>query len=283
MHGVGVSVRRTQDLESSDGESINRQKVWRSEIVRTSPRGGGSIILRFSRQSPAEKRHVTPPTPPGFPTDVEEVFEALSKEVTFLYGTWELYRQLFGTPEAVEALNGVAPGGFRIIQYIVRREAVMGICRITDRLATGGRDNLTLRRLLHVIELSGPDQKLLAKLRAMLDYIDTYRAPFVDRRNREFGHLDLATALQRHPTPLPAVEIEQFNTAIRLIAEFMNEVLGHYRTTHRDFVPHVTGPASNIVHAMREFKRLQQAEHERQIAQLHAEAASRATNAGAQG
>jgi hypothetical protein len=39
----------------------------------------------------------------------------------------------------------------------------------------------------------------------------------------------------------------------------MNVVLSHYRAACRDFVPHFTGPASNIVDAMREFKRLQQA------------------------
>jgi AbiU2 len=235
--------------------------------------------LSFNQPSPMKTHHVARSKTVRIPTDVADVFEALSQVVTFLHGTWDVYRQLFGTPEAVEALNGVAPGGFRVIQYIVRREAVMGICRVTDRLATGSRENLTLRRLLHVIEQSGPDQAFLDRLHVMLDHIDIYCAPFVERRNREFGHLDLATALPRHPTPLPAIEIEQFETAIRLIAEFMNEVLGYYRAAHRDFVPHVTGPASNIVHAMREFKRLQQADHERQVAELQSETANQATEA----
>ena len=85
------------------------------------------------------------------------------------------------------------------------------------------------------------------------------------------GHLDLRTALNSHPIPLPQVDSKQIAEFLRMLAEFMNLVLGYYTDSHADFVSTVHGPARNIVHALKEFKRLQELEHEREIAELRAE------------
>lgn len=55
---------------------------------------------------------------------------------------------------------------------------------------------------------------------------------------------------------------------LKRIADFMNEILGHYTAVYADFVPSVSGAARNIVHGLSEFQRLQKLDSERQIAEL---------------
>ena len=49
---------------------------------------------------------------PGFPPDVQEIFDALRQEVAYLHSNWDTFKQLYGTQDSVDALNGVAPGAF---------------------------------------------------------------------------------------------------------------------------------------------------------------------------
>jgi hypothetical protein len=74
------------------------------------------------------------------------------------------------------------------------------------------------------------------------------------------AHLDLMTALNRHPAPLPVVEMLQIDEFLRLLAEFMNVLIGYYHAAHRDFTPHITGPAHNIVQCLKGFHRLSKRE-----------------------
>lgn len=211
------------------------------------------------------------PKPPGFPPEVREVFDALRGEVTFLHEIWDTYEQLFGTEESVAALNDTAPGAFAFLGYVLRHDLVMTICRVTDPKGTGKRENLTLDRLLHVISCQPTDPRLVSKLEAQLKEIEAACRPFRVRRNRTLGHLDLQTALRKHPEPLPAIERTRIVDLLKRIADFMNDIFGHYTAAHADFVPTVTGPARNIVHGLREFQRLRKLEYERQIAELRRE------------
>jgi hypothetical protein len=233
-----------------------------TSFTRPERRNGGLIyqkvvIMALSRSSS--------------PLEVGTIFEALRNEVTFLHGIWDAYDQLFGTQEAVAALNETAPGAFSLIGYVFRHELVMAFSRITDPKATGKKENLTLQRLLHVVSEHTDDRTFVNGLESKLSAINASCEPFRDRRNRSIGHLDLSTALNSHPNPLPAIEREQILQSLRLVAEFMNEVLGHYTSAHADFVPHVTGPARNIVHGLSEFQRLRNREYEQEVAALRAE------------
>lgn len=181
----------------------------------------------------------------GFPAEVSRIFEALRNEVTFLHGIWDAYEQLFGNQECVAALQATASGAFSLIGYVFRHELVMTFSRITDPKVTGRKENLTLQRLLHVVKEKTNDAAFVSSLESKLAAIDAFCEPFRVRRNRSIGHLDLQTALNIHPDPLPAIERDRIDEALRLIAEFMNEVLGHYTTAYADFVPHITGPAQH--------------------------------------
>jgi hypothetical protein len=202
-----------------------------------------------------------PAPKPGFPPEVRDVFDALRNEVTFLHGNWDAFQQLFGKPESVAVLNGTAPGAFLLIRYAFRHGLVMAFSRITDPKTTGSgkkaKENLTLKQLLHVVSQHCSDKVFLDRIAAKEKAIDVHCQPIRNLRNRSIGHLDLQTALKYHPDPLPDINSERVDEGLRLLADFMNEILGHYEGAYADFVPHITGPARNIVHGLREFKRLQ--------------------------
>lgn len=212
---------------------------------------------------------------PGFPPAVKEIFDALRQEVTYLHSNWDTFQQLYGTQESVDALNGVAPGAFSLIGLVFRREFITAACRIADQKAFGSgpkaKENLTIKQLLHIVKENCADNAFIDLLTVKEAAIDAHCQPFRDRRNRVIGHLDLKTALDSHPTPLPKVDSRQIAEFLDMLAEFMNLVLGHYTDAYADFVPTMHGPARNIVHALKEFKRLQKMEHEREMAELRTE------------
>jgi hypothetical protein len=182
----------------------------------------------------------------GFPAQVREIFDALRNEVTFVHGNWEAFQQLYGSPESVAALNETAPGAFRLIRFIFRHEFIMAFSRITDPKATSGKENLTLKQLLHVVGDHCTDHGFLARLAIKEQAIAAHCKPIREHRNRSIGHLDLKTALNFHPDPLPDIDSAHVIEALRLVADFMNEILGYYTSAHADFVPVVAGPARNF-------------------------------------
>jgi hypothetical protein len=222
--------------------------------------------------------------PPGFPPEVREVFEALRHEVAFLHACWDAFKQLYGTEESVAALNDTAPGAFQLIGFLFRREFIMGVCRLTDRKDSRVRkvvmENLTLKQLLHLVGEHCADVQFLANLTAAVADIDKHCEPIRDRRNRAIGHLDLQTALNYHPDPLPSVTSAHIDEALRLIRDFMNEVNGYFAAAHADFTPVIHGPARNIVHGLKEFQRLRKLNHQRQLAELQEEAQLRHEDGG---
>jgi hypothetical protein len=225
--------------------------------------------------TPAQVTMLRMPPKPPFPPEVRAVFDTLRDEITFLHGNWDAFQQLFGTQESIAALNDVAPGAFTLIHYAFRHSMIMSISRITDPKTTGfgkkSKNNLTLKQLLHVLGEHCQDRQFLDHLAAKEKTIEAKCKPIRDRRNRTVGHLDLQTALNYHPDPLPNINRNHVIEILALLAEFMNDVLGHYTYSHADFVPHITGPAGNIVHGLREFKRLLKKESEQELAALRRE------------
>src|SRR5687768_9255530 len=167
---------------------------------------------------------------PGLPPEVRKVFDVLREEVVRLHANWDAFQQLFGDPESVAALNSVAPGAFALLHHNFRHELVMGVCRITDpketRVRGNVKENLTLERLLHVVRENSQDQAFYRGLKPKLKAIDKHLRPIRDHRNRYVGHLDLQTAVQYQQNPLPDVTREHVAEALRLLADFLNDVSG---------------------------------------------------------
>ena len=72
--------------------------------------------------------------------ELQNLFEALNKEVTGLHTIWELYIQFYGTSdENFEIMNASAPQFFAILQSILFNELVMILNRLTEKATTFGK------------------------------------------------------------------------------------------------------------------------------------------------
>ena len=212
---------------------------------------------------------------PGFPAEIEEVFNALRDEITHLHIRWDTCMELFLEDESISALNEVAPGAFSVIWQVFKDDFFTTLYRITDPKESGPKgnrkQNLTLEQLHHAIDSSDNDPTFLRAITEKLQATNSHCKPIRKTREKIIGHFDMPTILKPNSNPLPEVTWEDLKKALQLLAEFMNEISVHFTGGCIDFVPIITGPARNIVYGLREFKRLQKLEYEQQQAELREE------------
>ena len=164
----------------------------------------------------------------AIPTKIDDVYSALSKEVTWLHGRWICYRQLFAESERrIEMLNECASTFFFIIQDVLISEVQVCLSKLTDPAKTGKHDNLSLEQLQLRIEQSG-DPSLARSNRITLDALLLEAAPFRAWRNKQLAHLDLLTAMKAAPNPLPDVSRQMIEDALSLVRKYLNAIEHHY-------------------------------------------------------
>lgn len=165
---------------------------------------------------------------PFIPPQVASVYNALSKEVTWLHGRWICYRQLFAESERrIEMLNECASTFFFFIQDVLIGEVQVCLSKLTDPAKTGRHDNLSLEQLQLRLEQYG-DTKLAKSNRITLDSLLREAAPFRAWRNKQLAHLDLLTAMKATPNPLPDVSRQMIEDSLSLVRQYLNTIEHHY-------------------------------------------------------
>jgi hypothetical protein len=177
-----------------------------------------------------------PPNPATkMPESLAEIYRFLDNQLVWLYAKWNIFLQLFGGEKArVDLLNESAPGFFYVCQWSMWHEITIGLCRLSDREKTGKKENLTLERLVNQID-GNQNPALLAKCRQLLQHVTACCEPFRDLRNRKLAHIDLPTALNVHPEPLPATNRKMVVDALGSIDNLMNAVLSHFDNATKYF------------------------------------------------
>lgn len=180
------------------------------------------------------------------PSRIDEIFQELKTEVTWLHARWIIYRQLFGHSERrIDLLNECASAFFYVIQDILLGEVQVTLSKLTDPARTGKHDNLSFEQLQARVEAQG-DAQLVATLRKLLDDIHKKCQAFRLHRNKRLAHLDLTTAIQSTSTPLPGISRQMIEDAIKLVREYMNTIEIHYtqaETGYEHFIMSSDGDA----------------------------------------
>ena len=78
------------------------------------------------------------------PADIREIFMWLCQDVAWLDRKWIFYLGLFGKPENYAVMDA-SPPAFNLIEESLRTDMTMAICRLSDPIASCGRDNLNFR------------------------------------------------------------------------------------------------------------------------------------------
>jgi hypothetical protein len=158
------------------------------------------------------------------PKELAGIYEQLERDIIWLHGKWNIYRQLFGTdPGRIEMLNECAPGFFRVCQDAFLHDVVLELSQLSDPAENFQQENLSLPALLKYIQ-SLNDPEFQATIQKHLDEVKAHCAPFRKWRHKRLAHRDLRVALKDTSDPLPGISRQKIEEVLRCIRELMNMV-----------------------------------------------------------
>jgi hypothetical protein len=168
------------------------------------------------------------PSTLGVP-EIDDVWQAIDYEVTWLHGRWAIYRQLYGTSEArVEILNRSAGTFAHMLQDVLLDDVQLGLAKLGDpavsRIKGAMVENLTLSNLCQLVTAAGA---LVGELPALLTSYDDACVKVRERRNTRIAHFDLQTMLKSKASLMgpSRAEIEVALEALRCV---MNRIALHF-------------------------------------------------------
>lgn len=158
------------------------------------------------------------------PQDLTGVYGALYDDLAELHAKWMVFSQLYATDEKrVELLNASAPHFFRLCQRAFINDILLTISRLTDPHQTFGKDNLSMERLVTLVDkvkhpdLKGEVERLLTEAKSKCRFAR-------ELRNRRLAHSDLFTRLQGPIGSLPDATKRQVEEALATLRAIMNAV-----------------------------------------------------------
>ena len=164
----------------------------------------------------------------GLPEPIADIFQGLWQDVCRLHWQWATCRTLYGSgPERIDLLNSTAPDFFWLVERILLDAVLLSLARITDPVRTGGKENLSLNRLMESVP-QNEGAVFRAELAGILEKVRGSCAAFREIRHRRLAHCDLPTALEYRPDPLPGLGRKAVEEALCAIRDFMNRVTAHY-------------------------------------------------------
>ena len=157
---------------------------------------------------------------------VKSVFDALQNEVVWLHSRYLSYEKLYGkSEERIALLNSSSSSFFYHLQFILLDDIELVICKLLDPAKQGSNLNLTLERLLMLIDDSIKiKSELIRKLAEARDASKSLR----EKRNKRLSHFDLQVSISRPAeffTKASRIEIENILTLIR---DFLNLIDSHF-------------------------------------------------------
>jgi hypothetical protein len=161
------------------------------------------------------------------PAFVEELYEFLKKEVTWLHGRWIIFEQLYNkSPLRIDLLNEAADSFFYVLQFMMLDDVQLSLGRLTDP-APGKASLLQLQKRLEShanAGLAANAKKALAELMQSVEPIRT-------RRDKLIAHYSLEQATKQHAEQLPDIYYRDLNESLRLVRDYMNLIEHHYHDT----------------------------------------------------
>lgn len=193
--------------------------------------------------------------------DLGSLYYALWNELAWLYSKWGEYVELFGTrPSRIDLINKAARHFFRIVQDSIWEDSLLHIARLTDPPKSAGKENLTIKKLPHLIE----EKTLKEKVSEFID-VAVEKAEFCrDWRNRRIAHKDLSLALSSGAEPLKPASRAKVKEALCSISDVLNVLSIHYMDSTTMFEG-VGGPggAASLLYVLDDGLRAEEERHKR--------------------
>jgi hypothetical protein len=149
-------------------------------------------------------------------TELGRLCHELQDELGWLEHKWSMFDELFDQdPKRTELLNTVAPNFFYVVHQQMYQDAMLCLCRLTERK----RGTLNVRSLENFIP-----HALEKSFRAALKLVEdrcVFARPW---RHRRLAHTDLETLRREHVSPLPQVMRANVEQAIESLHALLNLV-----------------------------------------------------------
>ena len=154
-------------------------------------------------------------------TEFWPTFDGLNKDWSWGLMRLKEFRVLFSRGDDVALLNAITGGGFTYdVQHILWEDLLLRVCRLTDPKKSGGKDNLTVRRLPSFFE--GKKPALFNELQCLVETADK-KAKFArDWRNKHISHSDLEKAISKQAKPLAKASIERVQAVLDAVHAVLN-------------------------------------------------------------
>jgi hypothetical protein len=151
--------------------------------------------------------------------------QELRDELDWLIQKWNEFQELFGKgQQQIELLNRIASNFFYFLNKLLFEDAMLHLCRLTDRTETMGHTNLTLMRLAESI----PDKDFSAHVRRDAEEVQKKCKFASEWRNKRLAHSDLMSLRNKHALPLPSVTSKNVEDALESMRALLNSVEQHY-------------------------------------------------------
>ena len=174
-------------------------------------------------------------------TKLDELLDALGGEWSVGVIRFNEFEQLFGKAEHVELLNLVGGAFFAEVQRILWDDLLLCVTRLTDPPQTGGKDNLTVKRLPNFCER---DDELRKKVQGQVDAAKTAADSARLHRNQRISHKDLAYAIGDNE--LPSTTLGQIRRALDAVYAVLQTVYMGLRRVHLSEEPVLGGPGAHV-------------------------------------
>ncbi len=163
--------------------------------------------------------------------ELGSLYYSLWYELVQLHSKWDEYIELFGTkPSRLELLNSSAPLFFRTVQDSLWESTLIHITRITDPLKSCGKDNLSIARLVCLV-----DDEIKSTISEKIN-VAVKKTKFCrDWRNRRIAHNDLSLALDSGAVPLEPASSANIKDALKSITSVLNILEEHYMDSTTEF------------------------------------------------
>ena len=117
-------------------------------------------------------------------------------------------------------INESAGLAFYLLQHMLLDDIQLTISRLGDPEGTGKRQNLTLKALQR--ELRSCMGESSSVMDEPIEKFDMACGKIRERRNKQIAHLDLETALDRHPELMSGPTLEEIDGALNALGEAMS-------------------------------------------------------------
>lgn len=162
-----------------------------------------------------------------FGPELGPIYHAIHHEILWLHAKWAEYRKLFAhSQDRVNLLNDSAAHFFGVVQVVLWNDILLHICRLTDPLGTGKRENLSLDRLREAVPSNR--KELRGDLKGLVKLAEDCSQFARELRNKYLAHLDFPMAIDATVTPLPHASQQDVEDALTSFRDVMNSLRAAY-------------------------------------------------------